>query len=102
MGFRVDREGKPYDLRCQRGKEVRYVEVKGTTTPGTKVLLTSNEVKFARRQAATMDLFVVGGIKVIAGPPVGVSGGRVVHRGLWALNDHMDRLRPTAYEFLLP
>src|SRR5262249_29632608 len=57
-GFHVEELGKPYDLHCTRGHEVLYVEVKGTTTNGEEVLLTPNEVDFARQNAARMVLFV--------------------------------------------
>ena len=37
-----------YDLICRRHGEVKHVEVKGTTTDGTEVILTPNEVRHAR------------------------------------------------------
>ena len=42
----------PYDLRCTKKNEGLYVEVKGTQTNGKGIILTSGEVRFARRNVA--------------------------------------------------
>src|ERR1051326_324679 len=52
-----------YDLICRRGDEVKHVEVKGTTTDGTEVILTPNEVRHAQEYSGTA-LFVVSNITV--------------------------------------
>jgi hypothetical protein len=52
----------PYDLRCSRGKEVLYVEVKGTQTKGEQIFLTNGEVKFADSQNGQMALFILHSI----------------------------------------
>jgi len=65
-GFAVDDVSKTqsYDLCCTgHGREV-HVEVKGTTTGGSKVELTINEVNHARGTKWRTDLFVVSEIKV--------------------------------------
>ena len=50
-----------YDLICRRGDEVKHVEVKGTTTDGSEVILTPNEVRHAQENPSTA-LFVVSNI----------------------------------------
>jgi hypothetical protein len=50
-----------YDLLCRRGDQEMRVEVKGTTTAGTEVILTPNEVDHARSYAHTA-LFILSNI----------------------------------------
>jgi hypothetical protein len=52
-----------YDLICRRGDEIKHVEVKGTTTDGSEVILTPNEVKHAQEYSCTA-LFIVSNITV--------------------------------------
>jgi uncharacterized protein DUF3883 len=54
----------PYDLHCRRGKDVLYVEVKGTQTEGEQIILTNGEVEFARNHKAQMALFILHSITV--------------------------------------
>lgn len=57
-------KNNPYDLCCRRGKEVVYVEVKGTQTTGDQIILTNGEVEFARGHKGQMALFVLHSIRV--------------------------------------
>lgn len=52
-----------YDLRCTRDGEELHVEVKGTTSDGGSVLITSNELRHARTYPRVA-LFVVAAIEV--------------------------------------
>lgn len=52
-----------YDLRCRRGGQELRVEVKGTTTDGTEVILTPNEVGHARSYPHTA-LFILSNISL--------------------------------------
>ena len=52
-----------YDLICRHDGEVKHVEVKGTTTSGTEVILTLNEVRHARAYPNTA-LFVLSNITI--------------------------------------
>jgi hypothetical protein len=61
-GYRVVQRGKPFDLDCARGKKRIFVEVKGSQAPCEEVLLTPNEVEFARDHRSAMALFVVDSI----------------------------------------
>lgn len=50
MGWTVDdtRFGNPFDACATRGDELLYLEAKGTTTAGGSVIVTRNEVAWAR------------------------------------------------------
>lgn len=84
-----------YDLLCRRGKEVIYVEVKGTQTEGKAIILTSGEVEFARSHAKHMALFIFHSIKVS-------KKGRILTQGTmrlifpWNVDERC--LKPLAYQ----
>jgi hypothetical protein len=87
QGFSVQVKGKPYDLLCiRRDGEVRYVEVKGLQGPAQKIILTSNEVKFARENSDRMILIVVSDILLSrdGAGKVRTSGGKMNIRDSWA------------------
>ncbi len=54
----------PCDLKCTKGKEELFVEVKGTTGDGKRILLTGGEVSFAKRHLSMMALFIIHSIKL--------------------------------------
>ncbi len=66
LGYRVEDKSstEPYDLLCRLGERSLYVEVKGTTTEGDVVTVTSGEVKNARRRSPNTELFVVSLVRV--------------------------------------
>jgi hypothetical protein len=98
-GWSVEREGKPFDLRCTRGSEERHVEVKGTTGEGASVFLTRNEVLHAAQFPT--DLVVVTGVALDRrAEPVSASGGSL-HRFADWVPAQVD-LRPTQYEYRIP
>lgn len=92
---------KPYDLVCTSGLESRRVEVKGTSTAGEKVILTSGEVLAARQPGVVTDLFVVRNIDVTrtdAGREV--SGGTAhIVRGWIPLDEHLEAKQ---YSYVVP
>lgn len=57
--------GNPYDFKAtdERGSR-KYIEVKGTRSLGKSILLTSGEVRFARRNAGRIGLVVVHSIEL--------------------------------------
>jgi hypothetical protein len=57
-----------YDLRCDHGGAVLFVEVKGTTGTGESILLTANEVALAAREAPRTALLVVHSIELLEDP----------------------------------
>lgn len=50
LGWDVEdtRIGNPYDAIARRGRDVVYLEAKGTTTPGSSVIVTREEVRHAQ------------------------------------------------------
>lgn len=90
----------PYDLRCSRGKEVLHVEVKGTQTNGTEIILTPREVEFARRHKGQMALFVVHSIQVgEANGRFALSGGK--RRLLQPWDVDLGHLAPVSFKYAL-
>ena len=65
-GFACEDQSKnhSYDFRCKRRQEVLYIEVKGTQTDGDEIILTANEVEFARKHKSQMGLFILRSIQV--------------------------------------
>ena len=63
-----------FDLLCRKGDEVLQVEVKGTTSDGSSVLMSKNEVELAK--AGKTVLFRVANIEVTREPdgPTAVGG----------------------------
>jgi len=69
--------GRPYDLLCTKGSEVKYVEVKGTLSGGKRVILTAGEVSFIGGNKPRCRLCVVHDIKITKGRKPKASGGRI-------------------------
>jgi hypothetical protein len=92
----------PFDLRCTRpsGDEL-HVEVKGTTSDGTSVLLTQGEVEHARVFPNTA-LFIVSHVELSAEPRRGITamGGR--HRVIQPWQIEAVALQPLAFQYRVP
>ncbi len=101
QGFRIVEKGKPYDLCCTRSRKQLFVEVKGTQGGWEKVILTRNEVKFARRTRKQMVLFVLHHINITGNPQKPRASGGTPHiLRPWDLD--AGKLDPPAYEYYLP
>ncbi len=101
QGYTVERLGKPYDLRCTRDDELLFVEVKGTQGDGGEILLTPNEVAFARKHRESMALFVLHSVGVsMDGKGPKASGGVV--RILHPWNPDEGVLTPVGFTCALP
>jgi hypothetical protein len=90
-----------YDLVCRRGDEVKHVEVKGTTTDGTEVILTPNEVSHARDSRHNA-LFILSNIRVERaedGTVVATGGVRRLYDP-WTLDE--GTLIPIGYRYQIP
>jgi hypothetical protein len=97
----VKRKGKPYDLCCTKGASVLYVEVKGTQTDGTEILLTPNEVQFANEHRGEMALFLVYDVDVSReNSRIVTSSGVTYIVPHWVIE--MPRLSPLGYSYSLP
>ena len=94
---------RPYDLHCSRpdGREL-HIEVKGTSTDGSGVLLTRNEVKHAHAYFPLVSLFIVANVQLqpANNGTFTASGGRIIVREPWNLND--DDLTALAYSYRVP
>lgn len=90
-----------YDLICRRGGEVKHVEVKGTTSDGTEVILTPNEVRHAREHPDTA-LFVLSNIIVERSQDgtVTTAGGDKHVYDPWPIDD--GTLVPLGFRYLVP
>lgn len=77
-----------YDLRCTRKGEQVYVEVKGTTSEGSQILLTPNEVAHNQDNYPNTALFVVSHIEVTgSGEEVQATVGKAKLFMPWLIND---------------
>ena len=98
LSYAVEVVGKPYDLRCSKGSELLHVEVKGTTSDGEIVLLTPNEVAFARGHKETMALFIVSNAESSKADETKISGGRITVLQPWDIDTGV--LEPIGYEYM--
>lgn len=91
---------RSYDLLCSREGVERRVEVKGSTRPLARVLLTPNEVSHALANADVIALFVLSDIYITTsnGTPV-ARGGTPTVFDPWTLDP--TRLSPTGYSYTL-
>lgn len=102
LGWRVKdvSRGKPYDLHCRRRAEEMVVEVKGTTSPGTQVVLTRNEVALHRTRYPNNALVVVDSIELHrSGGETQASGGRLTLISPWQVRPEAPT--PIAYQYAL-
>ena len=98
-GFRVREHGRPFDLKCQKGRNCVYVEVKGTQSRGGELILTRNEVDFAEKNK--MELFVMHSIQIIPNGKRHVASGGVV-RVITPWRPQRAQLRPIAFMCSIP
>jgi len=103
-GWDVENVGatRSYDLHCTRGDAELRVEVKGTTSDGSDVLLTPNEVAHARDHYPRVALFVVSRITLtdLNDGTVAPSGGNVRVVWPWRIDD--GALSPVGYAYAVP
>ena len=90
---------RPYDFRANKGKEIRFIEVKGTTGDGASVILTHGEVNHVSKNPTASALVVVSKIDLDRSDkdPI-VSGGEVsLHMDPWFIDDNL--LTPTQFRY---
>ena len=86
-----------YDLRCEKGRKLLKVEVKGTQTLGQSITLTPNEVKLGKR-GENMVLFVRHSVKVTKHRRrIRASGGKNFVILPWKIDSQ--KLRVVAYAY---
>jgi hypothetical protein len=88
-----------YDFLCRNGNgRPRVIEVKGTTTAGKAVLVSSNEYDLARRQR--VDLYVVSNVQLrFDGDDVTAHGGSLTIHEDWGKNGYS--VKPRGYAVTL-
>lgn len=93
---------EPYDLHCVLEQETLMVEVKGTTSDGSAVLLTRGEVEHARKHDSEATLFICSGIGLeLAGDgKLEARGGKIAVLRPWPLGDSF--LTPVGYFYQVP
>lgn len=100
LGYRTEDVGttESYDVRATKGDSVIKVEVKGTTSVGAAVVLTSNEVRLHRSGHPNNALAVVRRIILDSGGETpSATGGELVLTMPWKLE--AERLEPIAYRY---
>lgn len=90
------RHGNPFDARAVRNGVVRYLEAKGTTTPGERVIVTRGEVNWARSHRGECVMGVLAGIVVTADASVDTSSGTL---SVFDWLPDEDQLEPIEYDF---
>jgi len=99
MGYVVKdvARARSYDLECRKGDDVLRVEVKGTQTDGTSVVLTPNEVASARSNSTA--LFILHSVGWLGtGEAVRPTGGQPRVLNPWQVETH-GRLKALSYMY---
>jgi hypothetical protein len=98
-GYQVKDVSKtePYDLRCTKANELKFVEVKGTQTDGIDIVLTAGEVNHIAQNVANSVLCVVHGITVKGKGRPKASGGKLSLLEPFDLS--LGLLKPLAFTF---
>lgn len=77
-----------YDLLASRNDERLHIEVKGTTSLGSQVVLTRSEVERQRKLAPNNALVIVHSIELDrSANPATASGGTLVSQSPWMVDD---------------
>jgi hypothetical protein len=103
QGWRVSdvSSTQSYDLLCQADTgEKLHIEVKGTTSDGTQIFLTANEVKHAQNCYPRVALFILSHIKVDPKSIDKPQGGEIQRLEPWKVDD--GTLSALAFSYTLP
>lgn len=92
----------PYDLRCEQGELTIHVEVKGTQTEGDRVILTANEVEFARQHSDRMVLFIVHSVEMSEGHDGTLKAAGGIENILMPWDVDEGVLAPISYRYEVP
>lgn len=90
---------EPYDLLATRGKESLIIEVKGTTSSPSSILLTKNEVRLHQTCYPRNALAIVYGITLSKGAAPQAFGGTLSVTQPWLLES--DRLTALSFSYLI-
>ena len=89
-----------YDLTMVRDGEVHIVEVKGTTGPGSSIILTRNEVQVHKDYHPNNALIVVSNIILNRVDPPHATGGRVNVIQPWGIDETLLTATTFRYQIL--
>lgn len=100
-GWKVEdlRRGNPFDAKATRDGKVTYLEAKGTTTAGERVIVTRNEVAFAREHAGRCVMGILANIRVDDSDDVDPTSGEL---RLYEWDPADDDLIALSYDFYPP
>lgn len=100
-GWRVQdlRYGNPFDAKATRGGESLYLEAKGTTTVGERVIVTRNEVAFALEHPGECVMGIVSGLEIDPDGDIDPASGQL---RLYTWHPEDDDLDPLQYDFYPP
>lgn len=91
---------RSYDLHCIKNGRELFVEVKGSQAPLSKIILTPNEVAFAKKHSKNMALYVLHSVKVTHNRRLfRASGGVPIVLSPWRIETK--RLAPLQYFYQL-
>ena len=88
---------RSYDVHATKGDEAVKVEVKGTTTDGSRVVLTRNEVNLHLEEHPHNALAIVRNISLQRGDPPVAQGGDLILLMPWQID--RPGLDPIAYDY---
>ena len=86
---------KPYDYICERNGTSFFVEVKGTQTAGSTVILTKGEVENVQRYPQRSILVLVRSVGISPSKPLRVTRGVVEMKEKWT--PRSEDLQPLSY-----
>ena len=79
--------GNPFDFHCKRGNSEIWVEVKGTTSNGSSVVLTRNEVRHHRLVHPNSSLIIVHSIRLTGSKRTTATEGIPFEITPWQIQD---------------
>lgn len=98
QGFKLEDVSllKPYDYKGIKDGKEYFIEVKGTQTDGSKIILTKNEVEMSKKRGKDMVLFLVHSIELNR-KTIKKGSGEVVKISPWKLDE--SRLTAVSYTY---
>ena len=90
---------QPFDFLASKGRQQRFIEVKGSTGDGNSVILTNGEVEHVKCHSKESVLMVVAKIQLEGdGHNWAASGGFIsTHHDPWLINE--SKLNPTQFRY---
>jgi len=89
--------GNPFDFHCKNSKSEIWVEVKGTTSPGSSVVLTRNEVLHHRSVHPRSSLIIVHSIRLTGKNRTVADEGTLIEISPWKIREA--DLNPIGFDY---